>query len=603
MSSTTAIENSERCTPQIFVDYGRAAAAENHEVAVTFFPTKAAQSMTVEVMTLPELRDKVLRTAAQSKDRLPWHNFVAFGDRRSDKNCLRTNDNAIEISAVPGDYDEEQLTPEDAAAILHDAGVMAIIYTSASHTDQAPRWRVACPLSRAMPPSEHPRMVARLNGLLGGKLDHASFTAVQAYQFGKVGDNPDHRAAVIPGDFVDERDDLDARAIWRGQKNGHDTANLFDAYSAQHKPPIDVDAALAEMTEGNIHNTQLSVTAALISRGEETEQVVMKVLDATKKVITDPTWNWRKEEETIRGMCDDWLKKHPPKKTTSAPTKKSVELVRASDVIMRPKDWLWKGHLLRGAQELLAGIPGLAKSQVQISWIATVTTGGKWPDGTQCPAPGNVIMLTAEDALDQEVVPRLKAAGANLDRVHILKSIKTDDKKRQFLLAEDLDDLRHAIMTVDDVVLTTVDPLTAYMGGKMDSHKTTEVRSQLGPLKDLAEETNVAFSTITHPAKSPGNRAIDHFIGSQAFIAACRIGHVCIKEMEPDDDGKSIWTKRVLFCNAKKSPRTHGDDLVQDRRKSRGTKFRTRHHHRAARRVGCDAGGGDGRSGRRGCCR
>jgi putative DNA primase/helicase len=231
-------------------------------------------------------------------------------------------------------------------------------------------------------------------------------------------------------------------------------------------------------------------------------------------------------------------------------------VVRASDAEPKAKDWIWKGHLLRGSQELMSGIPGLGKSQVQIYYTARVTTGLPWPDGSRPPIRGNVIMLTAEDALEQEVIPRLIAAGADRDRVHIIKWIRSDDgkKQRQFLLAEDLERLETRVHEIGEVVLLTVDPITAYMGGKMDSHKATEVRSQLGPLKDFAERTNVAVSTVTHPAKNAGQRAIDQFIGSQAFIAAGRIGHVCIPEFTEieDQDGKhKVETGRVLFCHAK----------------------------------------------------
>ena len=139
-------------------------------------------------------------------------------------------------------------------------------------------------------------------------------------------------------------------------------------------------------------------------------------------------------------------------------------------------------------------------------------------------------MVTAEDAIDTEVVPRLIAAGADLNRIHILKCIKTDKPQRQFLLAEDLAKLEHAVAEIGNVGLICLDPITAYMGGKMDSHKATEVRSQLGPLKDFAERTNVAVSAITHPAKNAGTKAIDHFIGSQAFVAAARVGHACFEE-------------------------------------------------------------------------
>jgi AAA domain/Bifunctional DNA primase/polymerase, N-terminal len=233
---------------------------------------------------------------------------------------------------------------------------------------------------------------------------------------------------------------------------------------------------------------------------------------------------------------------------------KHTEIICSADIKIRAKHWLWEGHLLRGAVELLSGVPGLGKSQVQISYIACATAELPWPNGSPAIEPVNVIMVTAEDTLDQEVVPRLIAAGANLKRVFILKYIRTDPKtKRQFLLAEDIEQLETEMENVGDVGLISIDPITAYMGGKVDSHKATEVRSQLGPLKDFAERNDVAISAITHPAKNAGHKAIDHFIGSQAFVAAARIGHVCVEEMEQDDEGKTkmVPSGRILFANPK----------------------------------------------------
>ena len=237
--------------------------------------------------------------------------------------------------------------------------------------------------------------------------------------------------------------------------------------------------------------------------------------------------------------------------TTTAADSSSVVLVRATDVIIRQKNWLWEGHLARGGLELMTGIPGLGKSQVQCSYVACATTGCPWPDGAKgLPAPVNVIMVTAEDALDQDVVPRLIAAKADLNRVHILKCIKTDEKQRQFLLSEDLARIEQAMAKLGNVGLITLDPITAYMGSKIDSRRATEVRSQLGPLKDFAEGSQVAFSAITHPAKNAGKRAIDHFIESQAFIAAARIGHACFAEVIEEAGEKKV-TGRVLFTTVK----------------------------------------------------
>jgi putative DNA primase/helicase len=61
----------------------------------------------------------------------------------------------------------------------------------------------------------------------------------------------------------------------------------------------------------------------------------------------------------------------------------------------------------------------------------------------------------------------------------------------------------------------------------------------------MAEQNQVAFSAITHPPKASSQRAIDHYIGSQAFIAAARIGHLCIAEVDNDKP-----TGRILFTMA-----------------------------------------------------
>ena len=229
-------------------------------------------------------------------------------------------------------------------------------------------------------------------------------------------------------------------------------------------------------------------------------------------------------------------------------------LVRAADVVPRAMDWIWHGHILRGSLELMTGLPGMAKSQIHCQFVARATTGATWPDGTNGIPHGNVIMLTAEDCLDQTIVPRLIAAGADLLRVHILKRIRKDNKERMFLLSEDLEVLEKVIADLGDVRLVTIDPITAYMGGKLDSHRATDVRNQLGPLAELSERLDVAFSAITHPAKNAGQRAIDHFIGSQAFIAAARIGHLCVDEMDDTENGRREPTGRILFTNPKNNP-------------------------------------------------
>ena len=88
-----------------------------------------------------------------------------------------------------------------------------------------------------------------------------------------------------------------------------------DFASFQVRPPVDVEGRLAAMMhkgEGDtsVHATQLSVTASLLNAGVSVEEVVHRVLSATKDAVRE-NWDWTAEENTIRRMCDSWVEKQP----------------------------------------------------------------------------------------------------------------------------------------------------------------------------------------------------------------------------------------------------------------------------------------------------
>ncbi|SFG02198.1 Primase C terminal 2 (PriCT-2) [Novosphingobium sp. CF614] len=117
---------------------------------------------------------------APTKDALPLIKLATFtGDYR--------NDAGLEaVHGIEGDYDAEQVQPQDAAAMLQRAGIAALIYTSPSHQPDAPRWRVLAPLSRSDGLTGRHALACRINGALGGILARESFTASQAYYVGAV---------------------------------------------------------------------------------------------------------------------------------------------------------------------------------------------------------------------------------------------------------------------------------------------------------------------------------------------------------------------------------------------------------------------------------
>jgi putative DNA primase/helicase len=245
--------------------------------------------------------------------------------------------------------------------------------------------------------------------------------------------------------------------------------------------------------------------------------------------------------------------------TTRRPFQPYATYIRACDIQPENVDWLCKNYLALGNVHILGGQPGIGKSQVAISWVAALTNGLPWPDGTpNYVGPMNVIMLTAEDSPRTAIIPRLQAAGANINRVFIFDDVIREDRRHhKFLLTQDLERLRGLKKEIEDkhgaVGLITIDPITSYMGGgENDSHRVTDVRNMLDPLNKIAEDERVAILMITHPSKTVNGGAINQYTGSVAFAAAPRLGFVCIPEIEEDEDsGDRSATGRVLFSCVK----------------------------------------------------
>jgi hypothetical protein len=80
--------------------------------------------------------------------------------------------------------------------------------------------------------------------------------------------------------------------------------------------PVDVDARLDGMRyegpgESSVHGTQIACTAALLNRGVDVEEIVAKVLAATRRAAGEDgaRWDWAREERDIRAMCASWVRK------------------------------------------------------------------------------------------------------------------------------------------------------------------------------------------------------------------------------------------------------------------------------------------------------
>jgi hypothetical protein len=207
----------------------------------------------------------------------------------------------------------------------------------------------------------------------------------------------------------------------------------------------------------------------------------------------------------------------------------------AADITPEPVEWLWPGRVALGKLGLIGGEPGLGKSQAAIAMAAAVTIGGELPCGEGRAPQGNVVILSAEDGVADTIVPRLMAAGADRERVHIISAVKDQAGRRGFNLSADLELLEQEIASFGDVRLVIIDPISSYLGPKVDSHVNAAVRSVLEPVNEMAARLGIAIVAITHMPKGTGTAAINRFIGSIAFVAAARSAYLVTYDPENKD--------------------------------------------------------------------
>lgn len=196
--------------------------------------------------------------------------------------------------------------------------------------------------------------------------------------------------------------------------------------------------------------------------------------------------------------------------------------------------WLWPGWIASGKLHILAGAGGTGKTTLLLSLIATITTGGRWPDGSRCCEPGNALIWSSEDDPADTLVPRLAAAGADLNKVHIIQGrINAQGDADPFDPAGDIDLLRATVREIGGVSLLMFDPIVSAVKG--DMHKANDVRRALQGVVDFAEQNNCAVVGISHFAKGgAGSSPADRVIGSQAFSALARTVLVAAKQEDSD---------------------------------------------------------------------
>lgn len=219
------------------------------------------------------------------------------------------------------------------------------------------------------------------------------------------------------------------------------------------------------------------------------------------------------------------------------PEVEEAAIYKASSIRTREIQWAWKGQIALGKVSIIEGDPGDGKSVLTLDLAARWSTGTPMPDGTRTMGPCDVLLVSAEDDPEDTIVPRLRRAGADVDRVHMVTHGATESEP--FTL-DDLPSLMKFI-TTNKVKIIVFDPLSAFLPEKTDSHNDHSVRRALYPLKVLAAMTGAAVIVVRHLNKGTG-KAIYRGSGSIGFVGAARACFLVAPNPENE-------VERILVCS------------------------------------------------------
>ena len=235
----------------------------------------------------------------------------------SANNCLRYDDNVLEISGLEGEHDKGTLSFADAVAALRKAGIRCIVYTSPSYVPGTKeRWRVLVVLSQFHAPSFRVGLMARLNGILGGALAGESFTLSQPFYYGSVDNNPNHKVELIDGDFIDLRDDLVASAIFKdGSRAGDATpgSHAKSQATGERKASEPWEDLVVKILLGEpLHPSLLALAAKMVAAGMSGAAVENFLRGLMEKSAAPRDRRWQERYDDIPRLVGSAEQFRPP---------------------------------------------------------------------------------------------------------------------------------------------------------------------------------------------------------------------------------------------------------------------------------------------------
>ena len=384
-------------------------------IALTFFHSVTGTTAEQVTMSMAQLVERLCGTEAESKHDLPLISGCRFGDSKTGRGSLRHDGNVSGISAIVADYDAGKLSIEDARDHLAAAGIGALIYATARHTPDSPRWRVVCPLADMQPRDRHKGLVDRLDQALGGKvLANESWTLSQSYFFGFVSKKPKHWD-FVEGGFLDQQVDFEAGGITSNEIQSlaapvAKTAAELTAFDPESLHSLLMQTGPHSMREPEWSSTLRAVKGAFVERPDLGFEAAEHVTAQWTDGVTSPEelaekWDSQNprrigEAEVLRycgehgarpddigayvgaaglGRAQEAFSAEAAPISPPPVTRKRFEISRIAllDHSIRQRElisgWFGLGEFLR-----LNGSPGCGKTTLAVDWAAHIAGGLPW---------------------------------------------------------------------------------------------------------------------------------------------------------------------------------------------------------------------------------
>jgi hypothetical protein len=205
--------------------------------------------------------------------------------------------------------------------------------------------------------------------------------------------------------------------------------------------------------------------------------------------------------------------------------------------------WLWPGAIPEGVIVLIEGKKGKGKSTMLAAIIACATGGPELPGWTG-PRDMRVLVVCSEDDYRKVVKPRLRAAGAVLDRVGRLNVKNSDGTSRKVVLPEDTKLVKET-MQAAGATMIVLDPHISLKSPTLDIRHEDKAKEYLDPLAAMLAEINATALLSRNLKKGKVIDPLDAGYGSGGVGNTARSILRCDKH--PHERGRFLLS--VVECN------------------------------------------------------